>query len=97
HKAELIVSPIGILIEHGVDHTLAAETTQRSEKAGLTEMHLITLAIMLGAIPPMSLKGSKLETMTFNVSTLTTHITGNVCDRFTRQHNNMLHEQHLQR
>lgn len=60
-------------------------------------MHLITLAIMLGAIPPMSLKGSKLETMTFNVSTLTTHITGNVCDRFTRQNNNMLHEQHLQR
>lgn len=47
-------------------------------------MHLITLAIMLGAIPPVSLKGSKLETMTFNVSTLTTHITGNVCDRFTR-------------
>ena len=45
----------------------------------------------------MGLKGSKLETMTFNASTLTTHITGNVCDRFSRQNNKMLHEQHLQR
>ncbi|KJU80108.1 hypothetical protein N619_06340 [Ectopseudomonas oleovorans] len=97
HQAEFTVRSTGILIEHDVDHAFATQTAQRSEKAGLTEMDFVTLAIMLGAISPVCLKGSKLEAITFNASTLTTGITGNVCDRFSRQNNNMLHNQHLQR
>ncbi|MOA44822.1 hypothetical protein D3C78_1671500 [compost metagenome] len=58
-------------------------------------MDFIPLAIMLGAIPPVRLKSSKLEPITFNASALATDITGNVCDRFSWQNNNMFHDQHL--
>ncbi|MGE2572825.1 hypothetical protein [Pseudomonas aeruginosa] len=60
-------------------------------------MNLVALAIMLGAIPPVCLKGSKLLTITFNASALAANITGNVYDRFNRLSGSVLHDQYLLR
>lgn len=48
--------------------------------------------IMLGAIPPARLKGSKLLAITFNAGALEADITGNVYDRFNRLSNSVLHD-----
>jgi hypothetical protein len=55
-------------------------------------MNLVALAIMLGAIPPARLKGSKLLAITFNAGALEADITGNVYDRFNRLSNSVLHD-----
>ncbi|VZR86912.1 hypothetical protein PERCYII29_2952 [Pseudomonas aeruginosa] len=66
-------------------------------KPKLAKMNLVALAIMLGAIPPVCLKGSKLLTITFNASALAANITGNVYDRFNRLSGSVLHDQYLLR
>ncbi|WP_204375499.1 hypothetical protein, partial [Pseudomonas putida] len=95
-QAELILSGIGLLIKHGVDHALAAKMAQGSEEADFAQPNLITLTVVLGTMPPVCLKGSKLLAIAFCANALAADITSDVYDRFRRWSIGMLHGQYLQ-
>lgn len=78
HQTELILIGVKLIIKHGVNHSLPTQHGQRSEKAGLAEVNLITLTIMLGTIAPTRLKNAKLLAIALNTCALATSVTGNV-------------------
>lgn len=67
--------------------------TQRAEKTALAQMNLVALTILLGAVPPVRLQGTKLLAVTFHARALAADITRNVDVRFSRLSNDMLHGQ----
>src|SRR5690554_6469833 len=69
-----------MVIKHILDPPLLLEISNRFEEAGLTEMHLITLTIVLSAITPARLKATVLTTTTFMQSGAIAYITQNICN-----------------
>lgn len=67
-----------LIIKQRVDSSLLAEIGQRLEKTGLAQMHAVTLAVMLRAVPPKSLQGAKLLAVARHTRGFSTHGAVNV-------------------
>src|SRR5690606_19384722 len=79
-QTQMLIAVGHLVIKYILDPSLLFEISNRFEEAVLTEMHLITLTIVLSAITPARLKTSVLRATTFMQSGSIANITQNIGD-----------------